>query len=206
MITRSSTEIVIDRLPVHHSAATDAMWVVAFSLVTGICAQWSIPLPFTHVPLTGQSFAVLLSGAVLGCRRGFLSQITYLAEGALGLPVFAGATGTILHLIGPTGGYLWSFPLAAALVGWLVEQGAARSLLKMAGALIAADSLILVTGSAWLHLLYGVSYVQAWLLGLYPFLLADIVKAILVGTSLPRLLRWFDTYWGESHSGAGPDC
>ena len=204
MMLRPSTEIVIDRLPVHHSLVTDAMWVVAFSLVTGICAQWSIPLPFTHVPLTGQTFAVLLSGTVLGCRRGFLSQVTYLAEGALGFPVFAGATGTLLHLVGPTGGYLWSFPLAAALVGWLVERGAARSFWKLAATLMAADSLILVAGSTWLHSLYRVPYVQAWLLGLCPFLLGDAVKAVLVGASLPRVLSWFDNYWGESRSRGNP--
>jgi len=83
--------------------------------VTAGCAQLSVHLPFTPVPVTGQTFAVLLSGAVLGCRRGFLSQLVYLAEGAAGLPVFADATGTALHLVGPSGGYLWSFPLAAAL-------------------------------------------------------------------------------------------
>ena len=203
-MTRRSTELVIDQLPVPSSLVTDAMWVVAFSLVTALCAQWSIPLPFTRVPLTGQTFGVLLSGALLGWRRGFLSQLLYLAEGAAGLPVFAGATGTALTLAGPTGGYLWSFPLAAALAGWLVEHGAGRSRGRLAAALVAADSLILIAGSTWLHVQFRVLYSQAWLQGLYPFLVADFAKVVLLVSSLPRLLRWFDAYWKKGPTGADP--
>ena len=154
----------------------------------------SVHLPFTPVPVTAQTLAVLLSGAVLGWRRGFLSQLVYLAEGAAGLPVFADATGTALHLVGPSGGYLWSFPLAAAFVGWLVEQGAARSTWKLAGALVAADALILIVGSTWLQLLFRVPYSQAWLLGFYPFLVTDALKIVLVGLSLPRVLRRFEAH------------
>ena len=88
-MTRASTDVLIDRIPVARNLATDAIWVIAFSLVTAICAQVSFHLPFSPVPITGQTFAVLLSGAVLGWRRAFLSQLTYLAEGAMGMPVFA---------------------------------------------------------------------------------------------------------------------
>ena len=84
-MTRASTEVLIDRIPVARNLATDAIWVITFSLVTAICAQVSFHLPFSPVPITGQTFAVLLSGAVLGWRRAFLSQIAYLAEGAAGL-------------------------------------------------------------------------------------------------------------------------
>jgi biotin transport system substrate-specific component len=191
MMTRASTDVLIDRIPGAQNLATNAAWVVAFSLVTAVCAQFSIHVPFSPVPITGQTFAVLLSGAVLGWRRGFLSQVAYLAEGAAGFPVFADGGGSALHLVGPSGGYLLCFPLAAALVGYLVEQGAARSIWKLAGALVSADMLILLSGSTWLRLLFRVPFAQAWLLGFYPFLIADIAKVVLVGGALPRLLRRF---------------
>ena len=191
-MTRASTDVLIDRIPVARNLATDAIWVIAFSLVTAICAQFSFHLPFSPVPITGQTFAVLLSGAVLGWRRAFLSQIAYLAEGAAGLPVFADGAGSVLHLVGPSGGFLLCFPLAAAMVGFLVEQGVGRSAWKLAGALVSGDVLILLAGSTWLHLLFRVPFAQAWLLGFFPFLVADVAKVALVGCSLPRVLRWFD--------------
>jgi biotin transport system substrate-specific component len=192
MMTRASTEVLIDRIPVARNLATDAIWVMTFSLVTAICAQVSYHLPFSPVPITGQTFAVLLSGAVLGWRRAFLSQIAYLAEGAAGLPVFADGAGSVLHLVGPSGGFLLCFPLAAALVGYLVELGVGRSTWKLAGALVSGDVLILLAGSTWLHLLFGFPFAQAWLLGFIPFLVADVAKVALVGCTLPRVLRWFD--------------
>jgi biotin transport system substrate-specific component len=192
MMTRASTDVLIDRVPGARNLATDAAWVIAFSLVTAACAQISVHMPFSPVPITGQTFAVLLSGAVLGWRRGFLSQVVYLAEGAAGMPVFADGAGSALHLVGPSGGYLLCFPLAAALLGYLVEQGVARSTWKLAGALFSADVLILLAGSTWLRLLFHVPYAQAWLLGFYPFLIADVAKLVLVGCSLPRVLRGFE--------------
>src|SRR5579862_2130394 len=185
MMTRASTDVLIDRIPVARNLATDAIWVIAFSLVTAISAQISFHLPFSPVPITGQTFAVLLSGAVLGWRRGFLSQVAYLAEGAIGLPVFADGAGSIVRLVGPSGGFLLTFPIAAALVGYLVELGVARSTLKLAGALFAADVLILVAGSVWLRVLFNVSFAQAWVMGFVPFLVADVAKVALVGGCLP---------------------
>jgi biotin transport system substrate-specific component len=190
MMTRASTDVLIDRIPGARSFATDAAWVIAFSLVTAACAQISIHLPFLPVPITGQTFAVLLSGAVLGWRRAFLSQVAYLAEGVAGLPVFADAASSALHLVGPSGGYLLCFPLAAALVGYWVEQGAGRSAWKLAAALVSGDVLILLAGSTWLHLLFRVPFAQAWRLGFFPFLIADVAKVALVGWTLPRLLRY----------------
>ena len=103
-------------------------WGMALALTasTALCAQVSAPLPFTPVPITMQVFAVLLSGLLLGGRLGFLAQAQYLAAGAVGLPVFAlGHAGTGV-LFGPTGGYLWSYPLAAFAVGWLAERNRAQ--------------------------------------------------------------------------------
>jgi len=193
-MTRPSSYVLVDNFSGDRSLTRDLLYVVGVSLLTGLMAQIRITLPFTPIPLTGQTFAVLLSGAVLGSRRGFLSQALYLAEGAAGLPVFAGGAGSALHLLGPTGGYLWSFPVAAALLGWLVERGASRSSSKLAGALIVSDLLILACGGSWLHILFRVPNSQSWVLGFYPFLAADTMKIVLVGLSLPRILRWFSAH------------
>jgi len=193
-MTRPSSYVLVDNFSGDRSLTRDLLYVVGVSLLTGLMAQIRITLPFTPIPLTGQTFAVLLSGAVLGSRRGFLCQALYLAEGAAGLPVFAGGAGSALHLLGPTGGYLWSFPVAAALLGWLVERGASRSSSKLAGALVVSDLLILASGAAWLHILFRVPYSQSWVLGFYPFLVADILKIVLVGLSLPRILRRFSAH------------
>jgi biotin transport system substrate-specific component len=193
-MTRPSSYVLIDNFSGDRSLTRDLLYIVGFSLLTGLMAQIRITLPFTRVPLTGQTFGVLLSGAVLGSRRGFLSQALYLAEGAAGLPVFAGGAGSALYLLGLTGGYLWSFPVAAALLGWLVERGASRSSSKLAGALIVSDLLILASGAAWLHILFRVPNSQSWVLGFYPFLAADTLKIVLVGLSLPRILRWFSAH------------
>jgi biotin transport system substrate-specific component len=193
MMTRVSTDVLIDRIPVARSFATDAIWIVAFSLVTAACAQISWHVPFVPVPITGQTFAVLLSGAVMGARRGFLSQVAYLAEGVAGLPVFADFSGSAVHLVGPSGGFLLCFPLSAALVGFMVERGAARSAWKLAGALFFADVWILLAGCTWLHSLFRISFAQAWQMGFYPFLIADVVKIALVGCTLPRILRGPET-------------
>src|ERR1039458_4340972 len=204
MMNRASTDVLIDRIPGARSMATDAAWVIAFSLVTAACAQISIPLPFSPVPITGQTFAVLLSGAVMGWRRAFVSQVAYLAEGVAGFPVFAGGASTVLHLVGPSGGFLLCFPFAAALVGYLVEQGTVRSAWKLASALAAGDAIILLGGSLWLRLLFHVPFAQAWLWGFYPFLIADIAKVALVAWTLPRVLRRFQTL-SEPASEVGPE-
>ena len=181
--------VLVDNWSDRRSATHDVLWVIGFSLLTGGLAHVKIPLPFTPVPITGQTFAVLLAGAALGSRRAFLSQALYLAEGAAGLPVFAGGASSIAHLLGPTGGYLWSYPLAAALVGWLVERGASRNTWKLAGTLVLADAMILISGSVWLHHFFHVPYREALLLGFYPFAIGDTLKVALVGVSLPPILK-----------------
>src|SRR5581483_3168767 len=188
-MTSVSRNVLVDRLGKDRTLATDLMWSVAFSFLTALLAQLEIRFPFTPVPLTGQTFAVLLSGALLGSRRGFLSQALYLAEGAAGLPVFAGGAASAVHLFGPTGGYLWSFPLAAALLGWLVERGASRNALRLAASLLLADVVILGMGAMWLSVGFTVPFAQAMPLGFYPFLLADVMKIALIGQSLPPVMK-----------------
>jgi biotin transport system substrate-specific component len=191
-MTRSSPNVLIDLLTEERSASLDLLWVVGFSLLTALLAQLEIRVPFMPVPWTGQTFGVLLSGAVLGSRRGFASQMLYLAEGAAGLPVFAGGAFSFAYLLGPTGGYLWSFPIAAALVGLMVERGASRAVWRLAAALFLADALTLFAGTAWLRAFFGYSFLQGALLGFYPFVVGDIVKIVLVGVSLPKVLKRYE--------------
>jgi len=191
-MTAAAPNALIDNLTYRRSRVLDALWVVGFSLLTALLAQIRIPLPFTPVPLSGQTFAVLLAGAVLGSRRAFLSQALYLAAGAVGLPVFAGGGATVAYLLGPTGGYLWSFPLAAALLGWLVERGAGRRVWTLALSLVLSDVLIMAAGALWLHGIFGVSSRQAWLQGFYPFVAGDVLKVALVGLTLPAVLRHYE--------------
>jgi biotin transport system substrate-specific component len=198
-MNHNSTFILADRFTETRSWASDVAWIVGFSLLTGFAAQLEIRLPSTPVPITAQTFAVLLSGALVGSRRGFLSQMAYLAEGAAGLPVFAGGAFSFAHLMGPTGGYLWSYPLAAALMGWLVERGAARRTLLLAPALVASDLLIFAFGVLWVHGFFGTTFRNALLLGFYPFLVGDLVKLILIGFSLPRILNRFGRRMEEGH-------
>jgi biotin transport system substrate-specific component len=192
-MTRTASNVLVDHVSGERTATKDALWIVGFGLLTALMAQVEVRFPFTPVPLTGQTFAVLLSGAVLGSRRAFASQVLYLSAGAAGLAVFAGGGGSILHLVGPTAGYLWSFPVAAGFLGWLVERGAGRRIWTLALALLSADLLILVSGALWLSGLFGVPSRQAWLLGFYPFLIGDVLKVVLVGASLPRVLRRYNS-------------
>lgn len=191
-MTAAGSNVLCDHLSGDRSANKTLLWIVGFGLFTALMAQIEVRLPFTPVPLTGQTLAVLLCGAVLGSRRAFTSQMLYLAAGAAGLPVFAGGASSFLHLLGPTGGYLWSFPLAAGLLGWLVEHGAGRTTWKLALALFLCDTLILVTGALWLSVLFKVPHRQAWLLGFYPFLIGDVLKISLLGMTLPKLLQRYE--------------
>lgn len=185
----SPSSVLIDQWAPSRAATRDVLSVVGFALLTALLAQLRIDLPYSPVPITGQTFAVLLAGAVLGMRRGFASQATYLALGAMGAPVFAGGLGGPMVLAGPTAGYLWSFPVAAGLLGWLVERGASRSTAKLALSLFASDFLILASGTTWLALLFGqpARVVLQW--GVVPFIVSNVVKVAAVGLTLPRLLK-----------------
>ena len=160
--------------------------VVAFSLLTALAAQVVIPLPWTPVPITGQTFAVLLTGALLGSRLGALAMIAYLIEGASGLPFFRSGQGGLHYLLfSPTAGYLFSYPLAAFLTGLLAERGWDRSYLKAAAAMALGSCLILLCGWSWLALGYAPSPLAAWQLGVLPFLAGDVVKIALAAAVLP---------------------
>ena len=164
--------------------ARGALLIVGFSLLTAAAAQVVVPLPFTPVPLTGQTFAVLLTGALLGPRLGALAMLAYLAEGAAGLPFFRAGAGGLAHLAGPTAGYLFAFPAAAYVTGHFAERGWDRRFLTAAAAMALGSLVILAAGWAWLALATGAAG-GAFRLGVLPFLPGDLVKIALAAAALP---------------------
>jgi biotin transport system substrate-specific component len=172
------------------SVFVKALLVLSFSLLTGLAAQLAIPLPWTPVPITGQTFAVLLTGAVLGPRLGALSMVLYVAEGAAGLPFFAGGTGGPAVLVSPSAGYLYSYPFAAGLVGWFTTRGWDRQALRMALAMLLGSAVIYAFGLVWLGgwLARADQYpgfVGLLNMGMTPFLPGDAIKAVLAMAVLP---------------------
>ncbi len=159
------------------------MLVVAFSLVTALSAQAAVPLPFTPVPITGQTFGVLLSGALLGPRLGAMAMLLYLAEGGAGLPFFAGGAAGAMKFWGPTGGYLLAYPLAAALTGFLAARGWDRRFGTMLLAMLLGSVVIFALGAGWLAHFVGLG--RAWGMGVAPFLPGDGLKAFLAAGLLP---------------------
>jgi biotin transport system substrate-specific component len=168
----------------------DIILVLAGSIFVAIMAQVSIPLPFTPVPITGQTLAVALVGALLGSKRGALALLTYLAEGAGGLPVFAGGAGGVAVFAGPTGGYLIGFLASAFVIGWLCEKGWDRRFISAVLAFLIGDSLVFLFGLSWLARFVGSEKVFA--LGLIPFIPGDLIKVALgalIVTSLWRSVK-----------------
>lgn len=157
--------------------------IVAGSLLIAATAQIAIPLGFSPVPITGQTFGILLIGALYGARRGALTVIAYLAEGAAGLPVFAAFGAGATHLLGPTGGYLVGFVPAAFLVGVLAQRGWDRWFLTTVAAMVAGNLVIFIVGATWLT-----AFIDADLaitLGVVPFLPGAVVKIVLAALLLP---------------------
>jgi len=161
----------------------DLGMIVAGSAVVGLAAQWEVRLPLTPVPITGQPFAVLLVGALLGARRGALAMVTYLMEGVLGLPVFAGGAAGVANLLGPTGGYLLGFVPAAFVTGFLAERGWDRHVLTTWAAMALGSTMIFLCGVPWLAGFIG--WEAALPAGLYPFLVGDVIKQVLAALALP---------------------
>lgn len=167
-----------------HPALVDVLLVIAGSIIIALSAQASFYLlGHPMVPVTGQTFGVLLVGAMLGSRRGPLSVLVYLGQGAVGLPVFAGAGGGLSVLLGPTAGYLIGFVPAAAAVGFLAERGWDRGLHTTLLAMLIGNAIIYIVGVLWLSL--SVGFDSALTHGMYPFLLGDSLKIALASVVLP---------------------
>ena len=174
------------------SRLLDVVFVVGAAGLIALSAQISIALPFTPVPITGQTFAVLLSGAALGLARGGAAGGLYVLLGIAGLPVYAGGDHGWSVVTGASGGYLVAYPLAAALVGLLAERGWDRSFSSAIGAMLTGNVVIYAIGLPWLAAVLHTSLERTLELGLYPFVVGDLVKLYLAGAALPlawRLVR-----------------
>jgi biotin transporter BioY len=157
--------------------------VFAFSLLTALAAQFVIPIG--PVPITGQTFAVLLTGALLGSRLGAMAMIAYLVEGASGLPFFFGGTGGILHLLGPTGGYLVAFPAAAFITGAFAEHGWDKRFPTAIAAMTIGSILIILSGWAWFALSTHTPATLAFVNSVAKFIPGEIIKVLLAAAALP---------------------
>src|SRR5712691_8419562 len=157
--------------------------VIGFSLLTALSAQ--IIIPIGPVPITGQTFAVLLTGALLGSRLGAMAIIAYLIEGASGLPFFQQGHFGLAHLVGPTGGYLISFPAAAYITGAFAEHGWDRRFLSAAAAMAIGSVVILFCGWAWFSFAYHTPPMASLVQTVTHLLPGDIIKVLLAAAVLP---------------------
>lgn len=169
------------------SAVTNVMLVVAASAIIAIAAQVAISVPFSPVPLTMQPLAVLLVGVILGSKRGAAAAILYLLEGASGAPVFAQLHGGAVWLIGPTAGYLWSYPFAAFVAGWFSERNWGSTIARAVAGMLVALGVIYLGGWSWLAVLTSAR--NAFVAGVAPFVIADVVKIAIAAMLLPQAQR-----------------
>jgi len=161
-----------------------AVLAVAGTVLLTVSAK--IQVPFYPVPMTMQTFAVLVIGMAYGWKLGGATLLLYLAEGAVGLPVFAGTPEKgigLAYMAGPTGGYLAGFVLAAGIAGWLGEKGWDRSIPMTVAAMVIGTAVIFVPGYAWLAALIGGE--KAWAFGVLPFLWGEVFKIALAAAVLP---------------------
>ncbi|MBI5838665.1 MAG: biotin transporter BioY [Chloroflexi bacterium] len=166
----------------------DLFLIIIASLFVAALAQVQIPLPFTPVPITGQTFGVLLVGAVLGSKRGAASLASYLAIGAFGLPFFAGGAHGLNTVIGATGGYLIGFVIAAYIIGLLAERGLERNMQTSFIPFLVGTVIIYACGVSWLAIVLG-SFSKAFAAGFIPFVIGDAIKLIAASVALPAAWR-----------------
>jgi biotin transport system substrate-specific component len=185
---------VITGAVVPRSAVVSAVLVAGFALLTAAAAQVVIPLGFTPVPITGQTFAVLLAGAALGSTHGAASQLLYVALGAVGLPFFAEGTGGWSVVAGATGGYLVGFVVAAWVIGYLAEHKQDRNVVGAVSTFLTGSVIIYAVGVPWLY--FAVDAIetgdQAIAAGLLPFIAGDVTKVGLAALVLPTAWRAVD--------------
>ncbi len=179
--------VLADVLP--RTAARDVVLVVGAALFTALCAQFEIPVPGSPVPVSGQTFAVILGAAALGATRGTLAMGLYVLLGAVGLPFYSGGSSGVEVLWGATGGYLVGFVAAGYVVGTLAERGQDRTFLRAAPAFAAGQLLIFGFGVPWLAVSAGLTPSEAIAAGFTPFIVGGIVKAALAGALLPSAWR-----------------
>ncbi len=162
--------------------------VLVGSLVIAALAQISIPVPFSPVPITGQTIGVIMVGGLLGSKHGAFAVMAYLLEGASGIPVFAEFKAGAHVLVGPTAGYLWAFIPAAYLTGYCAEKGFTLKPVTSFLTCFVSTTLILLSGTAFLAL-FNLGFEKALLLGFYPFLVGDVVKSVVSAAMLTAVRK-----------------
>lgn len=183
----SPRPVLADRIS--RTAVANVALVVAAAAFVGLLAQISIPLGFTPVPLTGQTFGIMLAGAALGWRRAALAMSLYVVVGLAGLPWFAGGAS---GYVGANFGYLIGFVLSAGVLGWLASRGTDRTIAGSLLSMAFADAVIFVCGVSWLAHDLHVSLGTALHYGFYPFVWGEIIKAAVAGFALPTTWRLVD--------------
>lgn len=191
MTSRSNTLTVYDTIR-PQTWLGELPLLAAFNLLLVACSYIAFPLPFTPVPVTGQTFGVLLVAMALGRMRAGIVTTAYLLEGALGLPVFAGGAGSVAVLFGPTGGYLFGFLVAAVLVGYLAEKGWDRTVTSSIAAMLLGYAVIFLCGLAMLARFVPAD--QILLAGFYPYLPGTAVKIGLACWVLPLIRSRLDSH------------
>jgi biotin transport system substrate-specific component len=180
------TSAAIARRVLPRSRVNSVLLVIGAAALTALAAQWEIHLPFTPVPVTGQTFAVLLTGAALGMRLGAAGQGLYVVAGALGLPVYSGgAAGWDAARTAGTTGYLIGFIVAAAVVGFMAERRQDRTFPTMFTAFIVGSFIIYGFGVIGLMIIFDMSINEAIVAGVVPFVFGDLIKAAAAGLLLP---------------------
>jgi biotin transport system substrate-specific component len=189
------TSAVIAQRVVPRSRVNSVLLVIGAAALTALAAQWEIHLPFTPVPVTGQTFAVLLTGAALGMTLGAAGQAVYVVAGAFGLPVYAGGEGgwDTASAQG-SAGYLIGFIFAAGFVGFMAERRQDRTFPTMFTAFIAGSFIIYAFGVAGLMILLDMTFSEAVVAGVVPFVLGDIIKAAAAGLLLPGAWKLVGEY------------
>jgi biotin transport system substrate-specific component len=182
-IPRPGRAVLADTLP--GERARDLALVVAYAGFTGLAAQVAVPLPFTPVPVTGQTFAVLLGAAALGWQRAFLGMALYLGAGLAGVPWFSGWSGGVDTLSAPSFGYIIGFMIAAALVGRLAARGLDRTPVRVVLTMLLGNLVIYAFGLPWLMASVHAGLATGFDLGVKPFLGGDALKIALAAGLLP---------------------
>lgn len=189
------TSAVITERVLARSRVTAVLLVVGAAGLTALAAQWEIRLPFTPVPITGQTFAVLLTGAALGSKLGAAGQALYVGAGAVGLPIYSGgAAGWDEAQAGGTTGYLIGFIVAAAVVGYMAERRQDRTFPTMFTAFVLGSFIIYVFGVVGLMLIFDMSVNEAIVAGVVPFVMGDVIKAAAAGLLLPGAWKLVGEY------------
>lgn len=171
------------------SVVKNSALVLGLTVFTAMCAQVAIPLPFTPVPLTLQTFAVLAGAAALGAERAVIAQVLYVVLAVAGFPVLAGAASGPDAVVGATGGYIFGFVVASFVVGRIAERGATKRVRSTVLAYIAGTAVVYALGVSWLSFATHMSLSDALVAGMTPFLIGDAIKACAAGISLPTLWK-----------------